>query len=75
MRITGTLLMLVGAFALVAVALTVFGPSLRAEGINVGAVVTSVPAVLIAGTLAFVCGAYLRRRARERARVRPPEAR
>jgi hypothetical protein len=75
MRIAGTLLMLVGAFAFVAVALVVFGPGFRARGVNVGAAVTSVPATLVAGTLAFVCGAYLRRRARDRARTRHPEAR
>ena len=75
MRIVGTILMLAGAFALVAVALAIFGPGLRAEGINVGGVVTSVPATLVAGICAFVGGAYLRRRARRPATgASPPRA-
>lgn len=72
MRIAGTLLMLLGAFALVAVALSVFGPGFRAEGFDVGAVVTSVPGTLLAGICALVGGAYLRRRARRRATAGPP---
>ena len=75
MRIAGTLLMLLGAFALVAVALAVFGPSLRMERIAVGAVVTSIPGTLIFGLLALAAGAYLRRRAqmrRGRIEVREP---
>jgi hypothetical protein len=71
MRIIGTILMLLGAFALVAVALSVFGPGFRAEGIAVGAVVTSVPATLMLGLCMFVGGAYLRRRARRRAAAGP----
>ncbi|MDQ3997725.1 MAG: hypothetical protein M3303_12010, partial [Gemmatimonadota bacterium] len=53
MRIAGTLLMLLGAFAFVAVALAVFGPGFQTRGINVGGAVTSVPGTLVAGTLAF----------------------
>lgn len=59
MRIAGTLLMLLGVFALIAAALAVFGPS----GIAVGGVVTSVPGTLVFGLLALVAGAHLRRRA------------
>ena len=68
MRTVGTLLMLCGAFALVAVAVVIFGPGLRAEGIVVGGAVTSVPATLAFGLSALVVGAYLRRRATVRAR-------
>jgi hypothetical protein len=66
MRIAGTLLMLLGVCALIAVALAIFGPSLRTERIAVAAVVTSVPGTLIFGLLALVAGAYLRRRANTR---------
>jgi hypothetical protein len=74
MRIAGTLLMLVGVFALIAVAVAVFGPSLRTERFAVGAVVTSVPGTLIFGLLALIAGAYLRRRAQmRRSRTEPSE--
>jgi hypothetical protein len=65
MRIAGTLLMLLGAFLLAAVTLSEFGFVMR-EGVAVGAVVTSVPATIVAGILALVAGAYLRRRAKAR---------
>jgi hypothetical protein len=66
MRIAGTLLMLLGVFALIAVALAVFGPSLHTERFAVGAVVTSVGGTVIFGLLALAAGAYLRRRAQMR---------
>jgi hypothetical protein len=72
MRIVGTILMLFGAFALVAVALTVFGPGFHAEGIAVHGVVTSVPGTLATGVCALIAGAYVRRRARRRAIAGPP---
>ncbi|MFN2564157.1 MAG: hypothetical protein ABR499_04010 [Gemmatimonadaceae bacterium] len=66
MRIAGAVLMLCGAFFLVAVALATFGPDLRAERVAVGAYVTSVPSTLIVGIDTLVAGAYLRRRAKAR---------
>ena len=66
MRVAGTFLMLLGAFFLVAVVLAVFGPGLRARGIDIGGAVTSVPGTLVVGILALVGGAYLRRRAKAR---------
>jgi hypothetical protein len=66
MRIAGTLLMLLGVFALVAVALAIFGPSLHTERFAVGAVVTSIGGTVIFGLLALAAGAYLRRRAQMR---------
>lgn len=71
MRIAGTILMLLGAFALVAVALAVFGPGFGTNGIQAGAAVTSVPGTLVTGICALIGGAFLRRRARRRAIAGP----
>jgi hypothetical protein len=63
MKIVGTILMVVGAFGMVAAVLSLFGPSLKANGIDVVADVTSVPGALIGGALLLFAGAFLRRRA------------
>ena len=66
MRGCGTFLMVLGAFLLIATALTLLGPTLDASGINMFAVVTSVPGALLTGAALLFIGALLRRRAVEK---------
>jgi hypothetical protein len=61
MRLTGSLLMAVGVFCLIAAILAVFGPTLRANGADVFGSVTSVKGVATTGALLLVLGASLRR--------------
>jgi len=63
MRVFATIMMIVGAFAMLAAVLALFGPSLRAGGIAVVAGVTSIPGALVGGAVFLVTGAWLRRRA------------
>lgn len=72
MRLLGTLLMLFGTFLLLAAALTVFGPRLRANGIDLFGAVTSLSGAVLTGAICLVAGAVIRRWAsRRRQQVRP----
>lgn len=66
MRAVGMVLMVLGGFCLVAATLAVFGPTMRTNGIDVFASVTSVKGVAASGALLLVLGAAMRRsRARQ----------
>ena len=57
MRVFATIMMIVGAFAMLAAVLALFGPSLRAGGIAVVPGVTSIPGALVGGA---VCSSRVR---------------
>jgi hypothetical protein len=63
MRRFGTILMVVGAFVMIAAVLALLGPTLESGGINVTGFVTSVPGALLTGAALLFIGAMLRRRA------------
>ena len=62
MRILGTIMMGVGAFAMGVAILATMSPLFHAGGIQIVANVPSVPGTLIGGAISLVVGALLRRR-------------
>lgn len=67
MRLTGSILMTVGVFFLIAAVLAAFGPTMRTNGVDVFATVTSVKGVSVTGAFLLVLGASMRRLAVKRA--------
>lgn len=62
MKTVGTILVVLGGFALASVVLSLFGTRLREVGIDIVAYVTSVRYTLLAGSILLVFGLWLRRR-------------
>ena len=62
MKAVGTILVVVGSFALAAAMLSTFGTRLREAGIDIVAYVTSVRYTLLAGSILLLFGLWLRRR-------------
>jgi uncharacterized membrane-anchored protein len=63
MRTLGSILIILGALALAAALLSLFGPQFRSHGVITSVVVTSVRGAFIGGVACIVIGAVLRRRA------------
>jgi len=67
MKAGGTVLIVVGAFALAASVLSMFGTRLQEAGIDIVAHVTSMPYTILFGVLLVLGGLWLRRRHDNRA--------
>jgi hypothetical protein len=62
--------MLLGAFVMIAAAVSLFGMNPRAGGIDVFATGAAAPGALIGGAFVMIGGAWLRRRAKLRSASR-----
>jgi hypothetical protein len=74
MRTLGSVLMIVGALAVAAAVLSLFGPQLRSHGVLTSVAVSSVRGAVIGGLACLLIGAVLRRRATLAAVAKQPSA-